>query len=150
MAEATKHLPAHRPTKEAEMPQGRKNWDKPPQQVDGPEGPEPLPHPQDVSGANRRLSKAKKPQQVDGPDGPDGPEPPEPSGNTKDEDVPQQVDGPDGPSPTDGTELTESAASAALPTPPPPPGADDDAPHKSAPAKKTAATKGSSTKDGDK
>src|SRR5690348_17108143 len=50
---------------EASLPQGKKNWEQKPQQVDGPNGPEVAPLPVDA-GAGEANSK-KKPQQVDGP-----------------------------------------------------------------------------------
>lgn len=89
---------------EQALPQGVKNWDKKPQQVDGPDGPEPAPLPVDA-GAGIANSK-KKPQHVDGPE---GPTPPEPQGAQNWDPKPQQVDGPEGPEPTDGTELIEKA-----------------------------------------
>ena len=89
---------------EQALPQGVKNWDSKPQQVDGPNGPDPGPLPVDA-GAGEANSK-RKPQQVDGPV---GPEPPEPKGTQNWDSKPQQVDGPEGPEPTDGTELIEKA-----------------------------------------
>lgn len=93
-----------RPIEEHELPQGVKNWDATPQQVDGPNGPEVGPLPVDA-GAGEANSK-RKPQQVDGPK---GPEPAEPQGRLNWDKKPQQVDGPEGPEPTDGTELIERA-----------------------------------------
>ncbi len=111
---ATKHLPKHQPKGEHDMPQGVKNWEQPPQQIDGPAGPEPHPTPEEA-GAGKRLgagvvSYAKKPQQV------------KPKGDVPDEQAdwpprghfvsnaqrPQQVDGPEGPDPTDGSELIDA------------------------------------------
>lgn len=89
---------------EQSLPQGKKNWDKKPQQADGPDGPEPAPLPVDA-GAGVANSK-KKPQQVEGPA---GPEPLQPKGKINWDQKPQQVDGPEGPEPTDGTELIEKA-----------------------------------------
>lgn len=111
MAEATAHLPAHRPTEDHELPQGRKNWDTPPQQVDGPEGPEPHPTPEEA-GAGHFNSK-KKPQQVQPPASKDHVNEPDPTGETYPDDPPrpQQIDGPEGPEPTDGTELNAAVAS---------------------------------------
>lgn len=93
-----------KPTDEQALPQGKKNWDDKPQQVDGPNGPDPSPLPADA-GAGATNSK-KKPQQVDGPE---GPTPPEPKGKINWDPKPQNVDGPEGPEPTDGTELIEKA-----------------------------------------
>lgn len=93
-----------KPTDEQALPQGVKNWDKTPQQVDGPEGPKPTPLPVDA-GAGESSSK-RKPQQVNGPE---GPKPPEPKGAKSSARKPQQVDGPEGPEPTDGTELIQAA-----------------------------------------
>lgn len=97
---ATPHLPANQPKGEHDMPQGTKNWDKPPQQVDGP-NPPPAEAP---TGRHNR----KSPQSVDGPAGVDPQENWPPRGQAVDGgDVPQSVDGDDGPVATDGTELTQ-------------------------------------------
>jgi len=111
MAEATAHLPAHRPTEDHELPQGRKNWDKPPHQEDGPEAPKPQPTPE-AAGAGR-TSTEKKPQQVSAPKSQREVDEPDPTGETYPDDPPrpQQIDGPEGPKPTDGTELNDAVAS---------------------------------------
>lgn len=93
-----------RPTEEHELPQGVKNWDAVPQQVDGPNGPEPHPTPEEAGAGE--VSSKRKPQQVEGPA---GPTPAEPQGTQNWDPKPQQVDGPEGPEPTDGTELIEKA-----------------------------------------
>lgn len=109
---ATEHLPAHQPKHEHELPQGTKNWDKPPQQVKGPEGPEPHPTPEEVG---HEVITKRKPQQVKGPEGPD---PltnwPPPGQLVSDAPRPQQESGDEGPDATDGTELIEAAGSTTV------------------------------------
>lgn len=73
-------------------PQGKKNFDPPPQAVDGPE-PEP-PGPPVGAGA---VNFDPKPQQVDGPENTE----PEPTGEKDDTPPPQKVDG--GPKRTRGS-----------------------------------------------
>lgn len=111
MAEATAHLPANRPTEDHEMPQGRKNWDPAPQQVDGPEAPKPYPTPKEAGAGH--FNSDKKPQQVQAPKSKDHVDEPDPTGESYPDDPPrpQQVDGPQGPDPTDGTELSAAVAS---------------------------------------
>jgi hypothetical protein len=119
------------------MPQGVKNWDKKPQQVSGPEGPEPHPTPEEAGAGVKGV--VKKPQHVKGPEGPDPREfwPPANAVENYDE-KPQNVEGPEGPDPTDGTELIKEAQSATV---------DEDSASAAAPAKKTTATKSTAAKE---
>lgn len=112
MAEATAHLPAYRPTEDHELPQGRKNWDTPPQQIDGPDGPEPHPTPKEAGAG--RVDYNKKPQQVQPAKADREIDEPDPTGEVYYDKRPQQIDGPEGPAPTDGTELNAAVQSQHL------------------------------------
>jgi hypothetical protein len=151
MAEATKHLPAHRPTEDHELPAGRKNWDTPPQQIDGPEGPEPHPTPEEAGAGV--FNSRKKPQQVQAAKADDHIDEPPPTGETYPNDPPrpQQIDGPEGPDPTDGTELIAAVGSQEVtPTPPNKMVAPTVRAKKRPAPAKTADTSKDTAKDGDK
>lgn len=111
MAAKNHLLPENRPKAEHEMPQGVKNWDQPPQQVDGPSGPEPHPTPEEAGAGE---SNWKKPVQQDKPKPAELVEQPDPTGEMNWDDPPQRVDGGEGPAPTDGYELTEAVNSQEL------------------------------------
>jgi hypothetical protein len=138
---ATAHLPERQPTDEQELPYGRKNWDKPPQQVSGDEGPEPHPTPKEAGAGDLDTNSQKRPQQVKGPEGPEEPWPPSNVVDVNSDPRPQSIPGPQGPDPTDGSEVTKAATSLDI---------DKDGAHphkaaskaaaKKAPAKKAAAS----------
>lgn len=133
---ATEHLPERQPKGYYDLPQGHKNWDKVPQQVQGPENPPEAGHPtpEEAGAGELDTNSRKKPQHTKGPEGPKAelPEDHEQNWDAK----PQQTDGPEGPVPTDGTELVKVATSVT---------ADDDEPQATrtttAAPKKTAAAK---------